>query len=165
MVALYLFNSVDFTLTSLPRLARFLRMGTNVIEINYLVSHRMSCAQSYPHKMCRSESLCEERRRLAGKSAEWPHCCFFTQGKNSLMNQRSFTMWERLRTILSTSSVQKSPADRVELSPAAAYGRCVYFTHEQNKLMNQWLVVCEAALLTILSTNFVQKCTSRWLAG
>jgi hypothetical protein len=42
------------------------------------------------------------------KRAKTRVCHFFTHGKNFLINQRSFTMWEALRTILSTLSVQKS---------------------------------------------------------
>jgi hypothetical protein len=36
-----------------------------------------------------------------------PRCHIFTHGKILLINQQSFTMWEALRTILSTQYVQK----------------------------------------------------------
>jgi hypothetical protein len=52
-------------------------------------------------------------------------CQFFTQGKNSLTNQRSFTMWKALRTILSTLSVQKftGPNRRFDPDYAALFLR------------------------------------------
>jgi hypothetical protein len=47
-------------------------------------------------------------------------CQFFTHGKNFLINQRSFTMWKALLTILSTLSVQKFTA--CEAASTADFG-------------------------------------------